>query len=731
MTTTTSENAATARVRARVRTPSILQMEAVECGAASLAMILAHSGRWVPLEEMRVAVKVSRDGSDARSLLRAARDYGMIAKAYRLTADALKDQHLPLIVFWNRNHFLVVEGFDGGRWFLNDPASGPRVVDNAEFIDSFSGVALTFEPGPDFRPGGRPPSAARELLRRLRPFTKAVLFVLCTSLLLVVPGLAVPALTRAFVDGYVVAGQPDFLWFVLVGLGATLVIQLLLSLLQQRVLLTVRTALSTGIFAGQNERLLRLSMRFFLLRATSDVAYRAGLGNSIASVLSGPLISTVIGTAVGLIYLAIIFTVSWLLGLLVLVIAAGIFAMLRFTGRAQRALSGRQMRQQINAAVVESGTINLIESVKAQGGEDDAIAAISAARAELLTVRQQQDVSTVPLQVIPSLLSSLGTLTLLSVGAVQVMNGSLSLGSLLAVQILTGSVMSPLSSLASLGNQIQTLTSTLARLGDIEHAPVDVEIEASQSHAGGSDIDIELPLRGAVEFRDVSFDYAGSDTPFIQHFDLVVEPGSRVALVGSSGSGKSTIGRLLVGLLQPMSGQVLIDGRSRPSVDRRILADGIGFVDQDVNLFAGSIRENITMWDPTVTESAVIRALSDADLGELVAERGGGWDAALGHKGNQLSGGQQQRVEIARALVRDPAVLVLDEATSALDPISEQAIGLALRRRRCTTVQVAHRLSTVRDADVILVIDHGRIVERGRHDELMALNGRYCALVLA
>ncbi|MBM9466142.1 cysteine peptidase family C39 domain-containing protein [Nakamurella leprariae] len=727
--------------RIRVRCPTVLQMEAVECGAAALGIVLAHFGRWVGLEELRDAVGVSRDGSNARSVLRAGRAYGLQVKAFRRTPRTVRRTTVPFIVFWRMDHFLVVEGWKRGTWYLNDPASGPREVDDAEFDRSFSGIVLECTPGPEFEPGGRRPGLRRALLSRLQPFRWALLHVVLASLVLLVPGLAVPALSRAFVDGFLVGGRTGYLPVILGGMAAAAVVQLTMTWWQQRVINGLRTALTSGIFAAQTQRILRLSMRFFGQRAASDVAYRAGLGTAVAGLLSGPLVSALLSTTVAVVYLVVIVVISPVLGGIVLLAAAAVLLLLRWTGRRQRDLSTRQMRDQIDAAVVQSGSLNLIESIKAQGGEEQAVLTISAARSRLLAVRQRQDLALLPLTVIPTALTSLGTLALLSVGAVLVMQTDLSLGGLLAVQVLMGSVLAPLSLLAALGGQLEALSATAVRLQDVDRAAVDPEIAASLARSAGgatvrdrcernsSEPDRVEPVRGRITLQQVDFGYAPLEPPLIRDLDLDLAPGSRVAVVGASGSGKSTVARLVAGLQQPTAGRVLVDGRPRSDWDRRLLTDGIGFVDQDVCLFEASIRDNITLWDPTVPDEAVVRAVADAGLTEVVTARPGGYDSLLGPSGLGLSGGQRQRVEIARALVRDPAVMVLDEATSALDTVTEQRIDLALRRRNCTCLIVAHRLSTVRDADEIVVLDAGVVVERGAHGELLALDGAYARLV--
>jgi NHLM bacteriocin system ABC transporter peptidase/ATP-binding protein len=711
----------------RVRTPTVLQMEAVECGAAALGIVLAKFGKWVPLEELREMAGVTRDGSNARSVLRAGKAYGLNVRGFRRTPQTLKKLPLPVIVFWQMNHFLVVEGWKDGVWYLNDPATGPRQVDDEEFDRSFSGIALECQPGPDFQPDGSRPRPWRDLFTRVRPYRGSVLFVALAGLALLVPGLAVPALSRAFVDGYLLGHRTAGVPVVLGGMAVAAVLQLGLTWGQQSVINKLRNAVTIGLFAAQTQRILRLAMRFFTQRAASDVAIRAGLGSSLAALLSGPLTSAVLGSTVAVVYLTIIAVISWPLACIIVVSAALTVLLLRFSSRRQRDLSTRQMRDQIDAGIAESSSVLLIETIKAQGSEDASITAIAGARSRLLQVRQQQEVAMLPLQVLPGTLSSLSTLAILAVGATLVMDGSLPLGSMLAVQLLMGSVLAPLGLLATLGSQVHAISATMERLADVERSVLDPEIVADLTTEPGAAA--LQPLSGRVTLRDVSFGYNPLDDPLLAGIDLDLAPGSRVALVGSSGSGKSTLAKVIVGLLPASGGEVLLDDRPRAEVPRGVLADGMAFVDQEVSLFAGSIRDNLTLWDPAVPDENLVAAVRDAGLESVVTARPGGYDAPIGENGRGLSGGQKQRLEIARALVRRPRVLVLDEATSALDAVTERQIDLALRRRGCTCIVVAHRLSTIRDADEIIVLDRGRIAERGRHEDLLALGGLYAKLV--
>ncbi len=713
----------------RVKTPTVLQMEAAECGAAALGMLLGHYGRFVPLIELRETVGVSRDGTNAKAILHAARLHGLEAAAYRREPADLKTHPLPVIVWWEFDHFLVVEGYSAGRWYLNDPASGRRSVSDEDFGRAFTGIVLDARPGADFQRSGRRPSAWLALMERVSRSRLALLYVVLAGVAMLAPGLAVPALTRAFVDGALVSDRTALIGPILVGLVLAAVVQGALTWLQAAVTVDIRAVLGIRMYAAQTQRLLALPMRFFLQRAAGDVAYRASLGGTVAGVVTGPLVASLVGLVVAAAYIGIVFSLDALLGLVVLVGSLAVVAAILRTAGRQRDLSNRAMREQIDAAVAKTGTLALIETVKAQGAEDEAMARISAARARLVAARAESETALLPLLALPAAVSGIMALLLLAIGAGQVMSSQITLGTLLAIQFLSAAALAPLSTLASLTGQVQQIAAVIDRIDDIEDSGLDDEIQA---RLGGRRADLDdRPVEGRITFDEVSFGYSLLTPPLIRDFSLDIPVGSRVAIVGASGSGKSTVAKLVVGLLSPTSGRVLVDGRERVRFERETLAEGIGYVEQSTALFSASVRDNITLWDDEVDEVDLVSACRDAGIHDVIAARPGGYDGLLGEGGRGLSGGEAQRVEIARALLRNPRIVVLDEATSALDPLTELQIVDAVSRRGCTTVIVAHRLSTVRDADLILVLDRGEVVEQGTHDRLVSLDGAYARLVRA
>ncbi|MGH7912595.1 MAG: NHLP family bacteriocin export ABC transporter peptidase/permease/ATPase subunit [Candidatus Dormibacteraceae bacterium] len=706
----------------------MLQMEATECGAAALSMILAHHGRFVPLEELRAACGISRDGSNAANLMRAARGQGLIPHAWKREPARLRSMDLPMIVFWRFYHFLVIEGFGRDRVFINDPATGPREISADEFAKGFTGIALTFDKGPAFVPGGKRPTILPSLLGRLLDSRADVAYIVICGLLLVAPGIALPALTRTFVNTYLVGQQPDWLGAIVFGIGLAAAVQLVLSALQQTVILRLQTKLSLRMSSTTTEHLLRLPATFFSQRSPGDLAFRSSLNDQVAQTLSGPVTQSLLGGFTASFYAVLMVIYDPILFGVAIVAGALNVLLLRAGARTRRDGSNRVTRSLTEVAWTVASGIGLIESVKAGGGEEDIFAEWVRKLGDLIEARQGAALAGLSLTVGPIALTALSSTAVLGVGAFQVLNGQISLGTLIAFQVLLAGFLAPISRMVGLGSVVQTMGASLSRLDDILNTPAAPGlVAAAQTPAELGDEG--RPIRGELELRGVSFGYSPLSPPLIQDLDLHLVPGQRVAIVGASGSGKSTVSRLVSGLYEPWSGDVLIDGRPRAQFERMVLGEGIALVDQDITLFQGTVRDNVCLWDPGTPDRDVLSALTDAQLGGDVLARPGGIWSTVEEEGKNYSGGQRQRMEIARALCRRPALLILDEATSALDPLTERAIDVALRRRGCSCLIVAHRLSTIRDSDEIVVLDEGRVVERGTHESLLQLEGTYARLI--
>ena len=718
-----------ARSRKRVRTPTVLQMEAVECGAAALSMVLAHHGRIVPLEELRLACGVSRDGSKASSMLKAARHYGLVAKGFRKEPADLKELPVPMVVHWNFNHFLVVEGFGDGRVFLNDPATGPRQVPDEEFDQAFTGVVMTFERGAEFVPGGEKSSLIAALRRRVSGSAVALAYMVLAGLALLIPGMITPTFSRIFVDNILVKGLAHWMTPLLWVMGATAAVTMSLVWLQQRYLLRFETKLALDSSAKFFWHVLRLPVEFFAQRYAGEIGNRVELNDRIARLLSGDLATTGLGAMVIAFYAVLMVQYDAALAAVAVVTAILNMAALRYVSRKRTDLNQRLLQDRGKAMGTAMGGLQTIETLKATGSESDFFARWSGQQAKVVNAEQRLQLTTELLGAVPPLLLALDTSLVLGVGGLRVIDGHLSMGMLVAFQSLVLLFLSPVNRLVTLGGTLQEVRGDMARLDDVLRAVTDPAAASEESGAIAEGTPVRLS--GALELRNVSFGYSRLEPPLIENFDLVLHPGSRVALVGSSGCGKSTVAKLVSGLYEPWEGEILFDGKPRASIPRSVMTSSLGVVDQEIFMFEGSIRDNVSLWDATVTECDLARAGRDACIHEDVTARPGGYASRIAESGGNFSGGQRQRLEIARALVGNPSILVLDEATSALDPATEQAIDDGIRQRGCTCLIVAHRLSTIRDCDEIIVLERGKIVERGKHDYLCAANGRYRNLIAA
>lgn len=704
-------------------------MEAVECGAASLGIMLAYHGRFEPLAELRRACGVSRDGSNAISILTAARSYGMEAKGYGTEMEDLVEVEAPYIVFWKFCHFLVVEGVGPERVYLNDPASGHYWVSRAEFEESFTGVVLTMHPGPEFEEGGRKPGMIAGLRERVRDYHGTLAFAVLAGFLLVIPGILAPAFTQVFLDEILIQGREQLLRPLILVMAVMIVVHGVLKFLQLVCLRRFRLSLAARLSSRFFRHLLRLPVDFYEQRFVGEVSNRSQLNEKVANTLSGQLAQTFIDVIMMVFYAALMFfyqaTLTW--------IAIG-FALLNFV--ALRRMSA--WRVEANMRVLqESGKVSgasiaglqSIETIKASGMESGFFHRWSGFYASASNARQEVELTNQVLGTLPSLLASISNMLILVVGGYLVIHGEMTIGMLVAFRMLTLSFLSPVGNLVRLGQTLQELEGDLVRLDDVlahEVDPSEVTSEEADEDPRWSD---RVRLNGRLDLVDVTFGYNPTAPPIIENFNLSIAPGQRVALVGSSGSGKSTIAKIAVGLCQPSSGEVLLDGMPRSEVPKLVLSNSLSMVDQDLLLFGGSVRSNLTLWDDGVPEPTLAHALADAEIYDRVQALPGGLDAQLSEGGGNLSGGERQRLEIARALVNNPSLLVLDEATSALDTESERLIVEKIAMRGCTCLIVAHRLSTIRDCDEIVVLEKGSVVERGTHAQLWEHGGVYAGLL--
>jgi ATP-binding cassette, subfamily C, bacterial len=721
----------------RVRTPTRLQMEATECGAASLAIVLEFYGSFVPLSKLRDECGVSRDGSKASNVLKAARKYKLEAKGFRKEPHEVQSLTLPLIVHWNFNHFLVVEGFDEKRVYLNDPAQGPTSVPIEEFYQAFTGVVLALKPTEEYKPTGRRPSMLSMLRHRLKGSNAPVLFIALAGLGLLIPGLVVPVFGMVFVDEVLVAGQLNLLSSLLIAMGIAAALKAALTYLQRTYLLKLMTKLGVQMATGFLWHALRLPVGFYLARSPGDLAERVRSNDSIAHTLSGRISGIALDLVLILFYAGFMLYLDPWLTLIGFATAAGHLLLLRGAQRMRTDLSRQVGMQHGKLYGIAMGGLQMIETIKGTGSETEFFGQWAGYQAKLLVAQQDLARRDQIMVVATDLLAKANSLLVLSIGALRVMDGHLSLGMLVAFQTLMASFIAPIESLSHVGAGLQQLRGELERLDDVlehERDPIaSASPEAEEKLAKQAMVSLgSQRLSGELELKDVTFGYLPFSPPLVTSLSLHISPGQRVALIGGSGSGKSTVARLVTGLYDTWQGEILFDGKKRAELPRKALTTSIAMVDQEVTLFEGTVRENLTLWDETVPEADMVQAAKDACIHDVIAKLPGGYDGTVLEGGTNFSGGQRQRVEIARALVRQPALVVLDEATSALDPETEQIVDANLRRRGCSCLIIAHRLSTIRDSDEIIVLQQGVVVQRGSHEDLLADEaGLYKELITA
>lgn len=714
-------------VRRHRRTPTLLQVDAAECGAAALGIILGHHGCWITLEELRVACNVSRDGSSALAILRAARAFGLEAQAERLEPADLRLRELPAIIHWGMNHFLVVERVEQGRVWLNDPATGPRQVSTAEFDRMFTGIVLFMRPGPAFRRQGQAPSLRAGLGRRLSGASDAFGFILMMSIALVVPGLLVPVFAQIFIDQVLINRFAGWLWPLIFGMGLSAVLMAALTFLQREALLRLETRLALAGAAGFVDHVVRLPLLYFAQRHPGEVASRVMLNDRLAQLIAGDVGAVVLNLLTATAFLVAMMVYAPMLGLLV---AAGAAVNLALLARSSRALADDN-RRMVVATTMQAGFakqgLGMITSYKAAGLEDLFRERLSAMYARVLNLRQTLARRRMRLGALPGFTGlALGGLVLV-IGADMVIRGELTLGMLIAFQALMAGFLVPMAQLVQLGARIQDGQACLQILDDTLRHPTAPEFAdpATPAAAGTT----PGRLIGAIDLRGVSAGYGPAADPLIRDLHLTLSPGCRLGIVGASGSGKSTLAAVIAGIHPLAGGTILIDGTPLSAIPRARLRQSLGYVDQRAVILDGSIRDNISLWDPSLPDERIVAAARMALIHDLILRRPGGYGGHVAEGGTDLSGGQRARIEIARVLVREPRILILDEATAFLDNETEARLHANLRRLGATTIIVAHRFSAIRDCDRVIVMDKGAIVQEGTPEALLSRPGPFRRLM--
>lgn len=706
------------------KVPVIMQMEALECGAASLGMVLAYWKKWLPLEQLRVDCGVSRDGSNALNILKAARKYGMEAKGFRMEVDRLRKAETPAIIHWDFCHFVVLDGFKGKKVYLNDPARGRVAVSEEEFSRSFTGIVLSLTPGKDFEPGGSPASILSFVFNRMKSAGGALLFTFLIGLLTAFVGLISPVFSQVFMDDILSGKNPDwfkpFIWM----LGVVVLFQFMVQVMQGLRWVTYQAKLAIEANSSFMWHVLHLPMAFFQQRFAGDLVMRQMSNQSIAANLVQKIAPTVINIVLLLLYLFVMLRYSVVLSVVGIVAALFNIVSMRYIADKRMNMERVLERNEGKLSGVTMGSIEGMETIKAAGAELGFFQRWAGHFATKLNSEVEANKNAIYLNTIPLILQQVSANIILASGAYLILKGELTIGMFMAFQGFANSFMEPLNNLVETGKTLIETRTQMERVEDVYRSKRDVGDEVLTENVSGTG-----KLRGKVELKDITFGYSPLSNPLIEGLSFTLEPGKSVALVGASGCGKSTIAKLVSGLYDPWKGEILFDGKPKQEIERSVFINSVAMVNQDILLFEDTIANNVKIWDRSIEDFAMIMACRDAQIYKDIAVRPEGFNGKLTEGGNNLSGGQRQRLEIASALAREPVVLILDEATSALDAATEDKVMTAIRQAGISLIIIAHRLSTIRDCDEIIVLDKGHVAERGTHDTLMQEEGMYYQLM--
>lgn len=703
-----------------------MQLEALECGAASLTMVLAYYNKWIPLEQVRKDCAVSRDGSTAKNILKAARSYGLTAKGYRYEPEELKEiATFPCIIHWDFNHFVVLNGFKGGKAYLNDPARGNVAVTMEEFDKSFTGIVLMFEPSESFDPGGKQKSTLEFAGKRLKGAGTAVAFVVLTTLITGLMGIINPAFSRIFLDRLLTGENPEWFMPFILALSGFGVIQVIVGWIQAVYSFRINGKLAVVGSTSFMWQVLRMPIEFFSQRMAGDIQQRQQSNATIAANLVNTFAPLALNTIMMVFYLVVMIRYSWPLTLIGVVSVVINLLVSNLISKKRINITRVQMRDQGKLAGATVAGIEMIETIKSSGAENGYFEKWSGYQASVNTQNVRFAKLNVYLGMIPSLVSQLSAAAILILGVYFAMSGEFTVGMIMAFQGFLTSFTQPAMTLITAGQSLQEMRTEMERVNDVMEYPTDVSYDSDVI-----DDSVEYSkLTGNIEIKNITFGYSRLAEPLIKDFSMTLKQGSRVAFVGTSGCGKSTLSKLISGLYQPWSGEILFDGKPIKDIDRSVFTGSLAVVDQDIIMFEDTIANNIKMWDNSIEDFEMIMAARDAQLHEDIMLRDGGYNYKITEGGKDFSGGQRQRMEIARVLAQDPTIIILDEATSTLDAKTEYDVVKAIKDRGITCIVVAHRLSTIRDCDEIIVMDHGSVVERGTHEELYAKDGFYTRLV--
>ena len=699
------------------KVPVVVQMETVECGAACLSMILAYYGKWLSLEQLRTDCGVSRDGSNARCIVQAARRHGLDAHGYR--ADISHLEHMaPAIIHWNYNHFVVFKGFDGGLAYINDPGIGSIAVSMEDFNRSYTGVAITASPTDQFKPHGHQTSILHYVRENIRGVSDAFIFTLIMGILTAFAGMLYPLFSQVFMDDIITGKNEEWTVPFFVGMGALVVFHFLLAFLDN----VYGRRFSGSMSLKGNTRFLwhalNLPMEFFAQRYVGDIVQRQSLNETITTTLVRILAPYAINILLLIVYVVVMARYSFLLTLMGLMSVALNIYVVRKESELRNNLSRAMEQTEGKFYGITMSCVDNIESIKAAGAERK----FFEFWAGYFARRNNQEVLFEARSFSPYVFGHVANALVLILGAALILYGDFSIGMLMAFQGFMAEFMRPAMGLMQGSTTVIELRSQMERIDDVIAYPTEKwSDDANEAHGA--------KMGGMFEMKNVTFGYSPTSEPLIKDFSMKLEPGKSVALVGTSGCGKSTIAKLVAGLYEPWSGDILFDGRKRSEISHEEYVNSVAVIDQNVVLFDDTISENLKMWDHSIEDFTMTMACIDSGIRNDIISRPRGFNTKLVKGGGNFSGGQRQRMEIATALAREPILLVMDEATSALDTVTEREVMQNIRQCGASLIVIAHRLSTVRDCDEIIVMDHGQIAERGTHDELMSRDGIYKKLM--